>query len=586
MVSLNSSIKTPFYAANQTIIKNSQIPFRGNSQESETEEKKPPVLLISLAAAAAILAAGAGHKTYSVKNALKEANLKENNISLTGIFGRNLNPVNWFKKEDAIKSLTDIECTKIGDSNILFKTKDGDVVLLDRSKVFDVKKGDGENVEEFVEKMKKSSTKTDDISTKTDSVPTKLPEGINPETIKAIKALPQEATEENANKLTSILLKDMGFDLEKLPLKVCYVEPEKLPNATMGQFNIKTGELLLTNKILGNLNISQLAPVLRHELSHFEKMAKSCKQLGLDEYGKFTTSIPDFAVKGDFNKDFWSKVIDNTIVEEGFSHKPYTEGVIKQIESINLDGSAYSNYQNIYNYYQNPFEQIAYKTQHDFETALDTKIADTYEPIVEAFSKVDKKLDGFLDKKYPEFKNFKPQIFNYLEKEACKDELTVFENLSPLQEKAKFIEHIIDKMDSMPITKEIIEQESLATIQNFYQILKQNPNQRQKGLQSLNKSIDECLTIKNLSPKIEVELLAKKIILGNNDLLNNGFENYKVLKNGDFETPINIPDDIRKRFLSNLTTELNDLSSIYDLLPAKYNENTAIIRKLMNYYSY
>lgn len=569
MVSLNPAIDTSVGTANYTMVKNQSIPFRGEANEVTTEEdKKPPVLLITLAAAATILTAGAGHKTYSVSKALKDAGIKDHKISLPGIFGRNLNPVNWFKKEDAIKKLTDIKCTKIGDSGMLYKTEAGDVVLLDRSKVFKVKSGEGENVEDFKENFKKSVQKPTEVAST-------ISNNINPKLIQTIKDMPEEATEESVNKLNHIILKDMGFDPEKLKMPIRWVEFENLATGC-GQFDIKAGELLIAKQLLEhNISNSLMSVLLRHELDHFEKLTKIYKKIGATEYEKFANSIPGIP-ETKFNKSFWDNATENLDIKN-FDHTPYIEGLKKQkdanfeaIDKYGLDKASYM-------YLSNPLEKEAYKIQNDFEKALDVPVT-SFDFLNDNFPKIDSELDKIIKKnpsltKDPQAKNklysyfFSEEMTKLLQKKNDTSLYVITE-----ADKTTIMKNMAKSIQETPITKDIITNANYANIVNQMDLLPNYPKENlSKALQSLNENIDYYLKLKDIDPAAEKDLLVTKIHLLNKT--NIKFEDC-VISGEKADLPnITIPDDIKNRLLSN--------SIVKDYLAQKFNGDTSCINYVL-----
>lgn len=513
-----------------------QVSFQGTQhQVTPTEEKKTHPILKLITAGVVAVIAGAGHKTYSVNKVLKEANLKEaSKISMSDIFLRNLNPVNWFSKAEAAKSLTDIECTKIGESGKLFKTKEGDTLLLDRSRVFKVKDGEAEDVEEFVKKAKPTA--------KTEG---KIPAHINAQLIKDIQALPQDVNEENLKKLSHLILRDMGFNPDELQMTVRRANKKELLGGE-ARFDMKTGEILLNeeNFLPSSLyDINHIAPLVRHELDHFEKMAKTYKQIGAKGYQDFLGSV-SILPKGNVNEDFWNRATKDLNID-GFDHTPYTKGLQSQDEISPYVTSQYHHAKILSTYINNPFEKTAHSIQHDFESALEVQpFLITAEPIAEAFSKIETVLDSSI-KKAKLSPDSKPVLYDYFFQEAQK---TAVSGDDAITRQANVMKNMVAPIESTPITPEIIHAAYKHIIEMQAQAIKITPNEniRTELLKTLNQNLDSFLGEKHLiSPEKELELLARKIHVANGGALRS-----KDIEE-NFEQTITIPQEIRERIFQN-----------------------------------
>jgi len=589
MQSLNSVSNSSVINTNQPAIQKQTVPFKGQVQEFKPEEKQSNnTLLKVLGAAAVAILAGASHKTYDVNKALKEAGLKDTSkIGLSDIFLRNLNPINWLEKSEAVQKLTDINCTKIGDSGRLFQTKDGDTLLLDRSRVFKIKSGEGEDVEEFAKK----ATPTTSTATKTEAkveekAAQQITHTVNPQLVTDIKALPQEINQKNAQKLSHLLLKDMGFNPQELGLTVRAGSAKEMTGA-LARFDMKSGEVLVGENILqsgGRASITDVAPILRHELDHAEKMIKTAKVIGVDEYEKFTASLPDLP-EAQFNKFFWEHATKN-INAEGFDHKPYTEGLKAQI--LGLLPTQYDSAKAMASYISNPLEQSAHKIQHEFEAALKVKgkIA-TMEPVAEVFPKVDAALDSYT-KKHSVSADLKPKLYSYFQEIESAKFLEQSENpqigqrlLQSPDNQAKIMENMIKAMDSTPLTPEIVSDAHFITTNHQAQMLQTGQitgEYKTKMLEIFGKNNDEYLEQnQTLDPTKEMVALARKIHIINNGEITGVRLGMRGLE--DISIPAEIKDRITKNSafqeaISN--TQKIPENQAQNLTPAQYEDSVML----------
>ena len=178
--------------------------------------------------------------------------------------------------------------------------------------------------------VQKQTTKTVEVERKNDS----RPSYVDYITQKEMKAL-NEALNiidknkiEDPQKITEVFLESMGYP--KNIVEVKYFNPEggrtNFANDTrMGTFNLSTGNLEL-NSILLNSNIQKgsMIAVLRHELDHFDKSAKICKAVGIDQYKTLHPSET-------FNENFWKSAMYYADTTD-FDHKKFYNSILSQTD--------------------------------------------------------------------------------------------------------------------------------------------------------------------------------------------------------------------------------------------------------------
>ena len=102
--------------------------------------------------------------------------------------------------------------------------------------------------------------------------------------------------------------------------------------------------------------------LVRHELDHFEVIAKMVKKTGLEEFKAMIHSRSEEALKM-FDNEQWEKVLKRITVEESFNSELYK----KAYQEYALPWGSFSN---LIKYLSNPMELRAYQAGFNIETAL------------------------------------------------------------------------------------------------------------------------------------------------------------------------------------------------------------------------
>ncbi|MEI8377404.1 MAG: hypothetical protein WCF95_02595 [bacterium] len=240
--------------------------------------------------------------------------------------------------------------------------------------------------------------------------------------IKAIKG----SSEENTNSIKNIFMEEMGYKPELINAKISELPSANLlnPNTMGGGFNYMTGEFMLNKEVVSTMSKEQLTGIIRHELDHFDKAAKLCKSIGIDEYEKLFTGIDEKALvnidgtKASFNRNFWEQAIKD-VDAKGFETKTYLEALKTQLsQSTQQELGIYETYLGKSNYINNPFEVSAHNIQHSVEKSLETKgVMQTFEYLRPLFKGADEQLNTLI-KTHPSLGDNKTVIFDYLYNKA------------------------------------------------------------------------------------------------------------------------------------------------------------------------
>ncbi len=236
------------------------------------------------------------------------------------------------------------------------------------------------------------------------------------ESMKKIKAL-KGSPVEKADGIKSIFLEEMGFNPKSVPLEVKKFEDSR--NYYDLCFDLPSGRVIINENSLPTLgkNPQLMAPLIRHELDHFEKLAQLCKSIGIDE---FEALITDYITKAKtdmigeplkFNREFWEKTSKDADITN-FDPKKYIKGVKMYGNSADISEiPPYHNYMILSMYKKNPMEVDAYGVQYSVER--DTQgVSITTDYIPKYFDEIDKKLDALVEKN-PELEGDKGILFGF-----------------------------------------------------------------------------------------------------------------------------------------------------------------------------
>lgn len=124
----------------------------------------------------------------------------------------------------------------------------------------------------------------------------------------------------------------------------------------VANFDFNTGNLLISSKILYELDTKRLIAILAHELDHFDKLAKVCKYMGVNEFKQL---FYDNNIKN-IDTTFWANASRNADIK-GFESETYKTALKRFITQNNLElSSSYSDFYRLSENMRNPLEISAY----------------------------------------------------------------------------------------------------------------------------------------------------------------------------------------------------------------------------------
>ncbi len=224
-----------------------------------------------------------------------------------------------------------------------------------------------------------------------------ISEYANSKVVDEINAL-TVSTAENANKIKDIFLKELGYDTNLINVKFV----DDLRSGIQGGMNYLTGEVSFNKELLNSLSPQALAVLVRHELDHFDKAAKLCKSIGVDEYEKIFAGLDEkkfldySGKKCVFNKEFWQKASENADIKD-FDAQHYQKALNDYLNrSENELVGVFDNFAEKVKYVDNPLEVSAYNIQHSLEKSLNVKPLQTLEYLSPHFNAAEKAVDNLL----------------------------------------------------------------------------------------------------------------------------------------------------------------------------------------------
>lgn len=124
----------------------------------------------------------------------------------------------------------------------------------------------------------------------------------------------------------------------------------------------ETNACLYYHPTLLELPDEVVAGLIRHELDHFEVLAKMAKTMGIEEYKALACRGNEESLKR-FNDAQWGKIIERITVEEGFNPEPYKKALQEYT-------TPWGDFADTIKYLSNPLELRAYQAGMEVEVAL------------------------------------------------------------------------------------------------------------------------------------------------------------------------------------------------------------------------
>lgn len=161
------------------------------------------------------------------------------------------------------------------------------------------------------------------------------------------------------NNIVNELLRFKGYPQNTVRVVSTDIDQSKAKthgNYMVANFDFNTGNLLISSKMLYELDTKMLIAVLAHELDHFDKLAKVCKSMGINEFNKL---FNDNNIKN-IDTTFWANASSHANIKD-FESETYKNALKRFITQNNLElSSSYSDFYRLSENMRNPLEISAY----------------------------------------------------------------------------------------------------------------------------------------------------------------------------------------------------------------------------------
>ncbi len=274
-------------------------------------------------------------------------------------------------------------------------------------------------------------------------------------------------------------------------------------------FDFKTGNLYLSEKILYDININTLTAILVHELDHFDKLAKICKNMGLE---RFKNLFRENDI--DIDTIFWSKAALYADTKN-FNSEYYEKALERYITQNNLELiSSYSDFYRLSENMRNPLEISAYQASDYVYNHYNIKITDgPMKKMTQKFNDVDWAIYNAISQNQF-LKTERIAIFDYFFLKAILSQYPEF--------KEQFYICINNKNGDLTTFWLAFEN----SVKSFYQKGQMDNETYEKMLNLLNKTEDEAK--KGITPTEGLTALKYKInTLASNLVYPNAINNLK-----------------------------------------------------------
>lgn len=144
--------------------------------------------------------------------------------------------------------------------------------------------------------------------------------------------------------------------LRVIPSDIDQSKAKTQGNYMVANFDFNTGNLYISNQMLYELNNKVLIAILAHELDHFDKLAKTCKYMGVTQFEQL---FNDNNIKF-IDTSFWEKASSYANIKD-FKGEYYKDALTRFITQNNLElTSSYSDFYRLSENMRNPLEISAY----------------------------------------------------------------------------------------------------------------------------------------------------------------------------------------------------------------------------------
>lgn len=190
-------------------------------------------------------------------------------------------------------------------------------------------------------------------------------------------------------------------------------------------FNMQTGVLTVNKTALSRLSTEDAIAILAHELDHFEKTAKMCKSMGIDEFEKLLTQNKF----GNIDKEFWEEAIKYTDIRD-FNTQYYKDALVRYIKQNDIDLlSSYADFYRIAELKRNPLEISAYEvSDYIYEYYQIQQPESAMDKLIIMFNETDKTIYE-LTKNNKIIQNERIAIFDYFFAQAIRNQKTIYDDM-------------------------------------------------------------------------------------------------------------------------------------------------------------
>ncbi len=163
----------------------------------------------------------------------------------------------------------------------------------------------------------------------------------------------------SVNNIVNALLLYKGYPQNTVKVIATDIDQSKAKtdgHYMVANFDFNTGNLIISSKMLYELDTKMLIAILAHELDHFDKLAKVCKYMGVNEFKKL---FYDNNIKN-IDTTFWTNAASCADIK-GFEAETYKTALKRFITQNNLElSSSYSDFYRLSENMRNPLEISAY----------------------------------------------------------------------------------------------------------------------------------------------------------------------------------------------------------------------------------
>ncbi|MBQ9245233.1 hypothetical protein IJ182_03090 [bacterium] len=179
-------------------------------------------------------------------------------------------------------------------------------------------------------------------------------------------------------------------------------------NYMVANFDFSSGNLNISPLMLFKLGNKELIAILAHELDHFDKLANTCKSMGISEYEALFNEN-DITI----DRGFWAQAA-SLAKDSSFDAKLYQDALKRFITQNDLElTSSYSDFYKLSENLRNPLEVNAYKESDKVYDYYGIKHEDgPIKKLVTKFNDVDWAVYHFIEKD-PLLANQRIVIFDY-----------------------------------------------------------------------------------------------------------------------------------------------------------------------------